>query len=519
MKKISFFLILVLLYFTVFAQEIDDNSQNNQSDSAQNTVLLNSETTDSETQDKPDEIKSAKSGFAEIPPAKRPKPIDSEKAEKAREKDETEKDEENFKNTIKYGIPSEISELVEKLIKNDDPRFTEELYDVFQEIKNVTIQLQILKYFTKQEDPCLEDFAVELINDPYDAKNDLVKASFEYISAVKTVQAIPAVLTLIEAENEDYFNDAISTIGEIGGPSEAVFLVEFLEREDLSDPQRQTLMRTCGKMHAVETWDKIVNILEDEDENTYVRMYAAEAIGLMQKEESVPVLIETFLATDPNLRQYVIKGLSHFPENDDAKNTIIQGIRDEHWRVRQESIKACQEMKNTKAVPFLIYRIENDSEKVIKEESIKTVAFLNTDEGNDFLISKLQDKKTGDATKKKIIECLLKEKHAGLNEILELAEQCVKDDKKKDLRYAIGKELAKYENPDFENICLLFLDSKDTTTIGLGLDIYKTNKFHSALEKMRSLYDEKKTNSSIKSRIQKMLNIEEKDDEKNKETK
>ena len=143
----------------------------------------------------------------------------------------------------------------------------------------------------------------------------------------------------------------------------------------------------------------------------------------------------------------------------------------------------------------------------------------SADEGNDFLISKLQDKKTGDATKKKIIECLLKEKHAGLNEILELAEQCVKDDKKKDLRYAIGKELAKYENPDFENICLLFLDSKDTTTIGLGLDIYKTNKFHSALEKMRSLYDEKKTNSSIKSRIQKMLNIEEKDDEKNKETK
>lgn len=519
MKKIFAVLILFLLLFPVFSQELNDDAQKNQSDSASNNVLENSEIQKEETQNELEKIGSAKSGFAEIPPAKRPKPIDSQKAEKAREKDESEKDEENFKNTIKYGIPSEISELIEKLIKNDDPRFTEELYDVFQETKNTTIQLQILKYFTKQEDPCLEDFAVELINDPYDAKNDLVKASFQYISSVKTVQAIPAILTLIEAENEDYFNDAISTIGEIGGPSEAVFLVEFLEREDLSNPQRQTLMRTCGKMHAVETWDKIVNILEDEDENTYVRMYAAEAIGLMQKEESVPVLIETFSATDPNLRQYVIKGLSHFPENNEAKKTIIQGIRDEHWRVRQEAIKSCKEMENVDAVPFLIYRIKNDSEKVIKEESIKTVAFLNTNEGNDFLLSQLQDKKVGDGTKKKIIESLLKEKHAGLNEILDLAEQCVKDDKKKDLRYAIGKELAKYENPDFENICLLYLDSKDTTTIGLGLDIYKTNKFHSAQEKMNSLYNEKKTNSSIKSRIQKMLNIEENDDEKNKETK
>lgn len=519
MKKIFAVLILFLLLFPIFSQELNDDAQKNQSDSASNNVLENSEIQKEETQNELEKIESAKSGFAEIPPAKRPKPIDSEKAEKAREKDESEKDEENFKNTIKYGIPSEISELIEKLIKNDDPRFTEELYDVFQETKNTTIQLQILKYFTKQEDPCLEDFAVELINDPYDAKNDLVKASFEYISSVKTVQAIPAILTLIETENEDYFNDAISTIGEIGGPSEAVFLVEFLDREDLSDSQRQTLMRTCGKMHAVETWDKIVNILEDEDENTYVRMYAAEAIGLMQKEESVPVLIETFSATDPNLRQYVIKGLSHFPENKEAKKTIIQGIRDEHWRVRQEAIKSCKEMENVDAVPFLIYRIKNDSEKIIKEESIKTVAFLNTNEGNDFLLSQLQDKKVGDGTKKKIIESLLKEKHAGLNEILDLAEQCVKDDKKKDLRYAIGKELAKYENPDFENICLLYLDSKDTTTIGLGLDIYKTNKFHSAQEKMHSLYNEKKTNSSIKSRIQKMLNIEENDDEKNKETK
>ena len=125
----------------------------------------------------------------------------------------------------------------------------------------------------------------------------------------------------------------------------------------------------------------------------------------------------------------------------------------------------------------------------------------------------------GEGKKKKIIECLLKENHAGQKEILALAEECIKDDKKKDLRYAIGKELAKYENPDFENICLLYLDSKDTTTIGLGLDIYKTNKFSSAQEKMRSLYSEKKTNSSIKSRTQKMLNIDDKDDEKAKETK
>ena len=241
-----------------------------------------------------EEIKASKGGISEIPAAKRPKPVDKEKAEKAAEKDESDKDFENKSNTIKYGVPSEISTLIDELIKNDDPRFTEEIYDVFLVSRNTIIKQKVLNYFKQLEDPCLEDYAVEVLNDPYDEKNDLVKACFQYVSAVKTKEAIPAVLALIESENDSYFNDAIAAIGEIGGPEEAMFLVEYLERDDLSDAQRQTLMRTCGKMHAIQTWDKVVEVAEDEDENLYVRMYAAEALGLMEKKESVPVLTALF---------------------------------------------------------------------------------------------------------------------------------------------------------------------------------------------------------------------------------
>ena len=481
MRKIIIFLLLLITLNFCFAQE-------------------------SETS-----VKASKGGISEIPAAKRPKPIDKEKAEKAAEKDETEKDYENKSNTIKYGVPSEISSLIDELIKNEDPRFTEEIYDVFQVSKNTVIKQKALSYFKQQEDPCLEDYAVEVLNDPYEEKSDLVKACFQYVSAVKTKESIPAVLALIESENENYFNDAIAAIGEIGGPSEAMFLVEYLERDDLSDAQRQTLMRTCGKMHAVQTWDKMVEIAEDEDENLYVRMYAAEALGLMEKKESIPVLTQLFSENDPNLRQYVIKGLSHFPDVVEAKETIIQGIRDEHWRVRQEAIKTVRENKMEDAVPFLIYRAKNDSEKVIKEESYTSLAVVNTEEGNDFMLAQLKDKKLGDSTKKKIIEVLLKEGHAGEKEILELAEECLKDDKRKDLRYAIGKELAKYENASYNDICLKYLESKDSTTQSLGLDIYKTNKFASAVPVMKSIYADKKANSGVKNRIKKMLSIE--DDE------
>ena len=487
MKKIIL-LLCIFLSFSLYAQETEADEP-----VAETTSSL---------------IKASKGGISEIPDSKRPKPIDKEKAEKAAEKDESEKDYENKSNTIKYGVPSEISTLIDELIKNDDPRFTEEIYDVFQITKNTTIKQKVLNYFKQLEDPCLEDYAVETLNDPYEEKNDLVKACFQYVAAVKTKEAIPAVLALIESENDSYFTDAISTIGEIGGPEEAMFLVEYLERDDLSDAQRQNLMRTCGKMHAVQTWEKVVEVAEDEDENLYVRMYAAEALGLMEKKESVPILVELFSENDPNLRQSVIKGLSHFPGVVEAEETIMQGVRDEHWRVRQESIKMTKEMKLTDSVPYLIYRAKNDSEKIIKDEAYSAVAALNTKEGNDFLVDQLKDKKTGDTTKKKIVEVLLKEGHAGQKEILELAEECLKDDRRKDLRHAIGKELAKYENKDYEDICLKYLESKDSTTQSLGLDIYKMNKFNSAEATMRAIYADKKANSGVKNRIKKMLNIE-----------
>lgn len=474
-------------------------------------------TADEEAQKKSEKrsgIEPAKGGIAKVPSPKRPKSIDRKKADEAAEKDESKDVEKDRRNTIKYGIPSEIGDLLDELIKNEDPRFTDEIYDLFQVSKNPLIKEKVLKYFTKLEDPCLEDYAVDLLNDPYEEKAELVKASFKYISAVKTKEACPAIIAIIESENENYFADAISAIGEIGGAPEAMFLVEYLERDDLSAAQRQALMRTCGKMHAVETWDKLVEILEDEDENIYVRMYAAESIGLMQKKESVPVLVEYFKSSDPNLRQYIIKGLVNFPKVAEAMETVIQGIRDEHWKVRQESIKAAKTLELDDAMDYLIYRAKNDSEKVIKDEAYVTIAALNTGKGNDFLTDILKDKKAGDASKKKAVEVLVKEGHAGKSEITELANTCLEDDRKTSLRYAIGKELCKNKDYCSSDICLKYLSSKDSTTVSIGIDMYKNFRYGSAESKMREIAADKKGNSANKNRIKKLLDIKDEEESK-----
>ncbi|MBQ7752345.1 MAG: HEAT repeat domain-containing protein [Treponema sp.] len=453
------------------------------------------------------EKKNSLAGVAEVPKPKRPKPIDQDKAKAAADKDENPDVVEKNQNTIKFGIPSEISNLIEDLIKNDDPRFTEEIYDLFQVSQNVVIQKKILEYFTKLEDPCLEDFAVTVLNDPYDTKPDVVKACFEYIQKVHTEPAIPAVFTILESENETYFNDTLATIGEIGGPDAAVSVAEYLERDDLSDAQRQTLMKTLGKLHAVETFDKIVAILENEDENSFVRMYAAEALGLMGKLEAIPVLTNAFKDANPNLRQYAIKGLSEFAQNEDAQAVVLQGIRDEHWKVRQESIKASEKILDRHAIPYLEYRAENDSERIIKEEAIYALSLYNDVNADNFLIDQLE-KKMADSTKIKIVATLLEADH-GEEQILALAEKALADVRMKNLAKGIGKELAKYSRSSFKDICLKYLDNKDADIVGLGLDMYKNYKFGGEVEeKIKALYDSRQTNSTNRNRAKRLLGIE-----------
>ena len=60
----------------------------------------------------------------------------------------------------------------------------------------------------------------------------------------------------------------------------------------------------------------------------------------------------------------------------------------------------------------------------------------------------------------------------------------------------------------------MYLASKDSTTQNLGLDMYKNKKFSSVEQRMRELASDKKTNSTVKARIRKMLNIEEEVEEK-----
>lgn len=405
----------------------------------------------------------------------RPKKHDSSKNYVDRSKDYEKK----CNDILKYGLEGQITELIDELTKNQDNRFVDGIYDLFQETKSVAVKEKILDYFTKLKDSCLASYAVEIINDPYDEKKSIVEKCFKYVSEADIKDANPGLVDLVDKEEDAYFTGALSALGETGGKEEALFLADYLDREDLNVSQRQSLMRVLGRIKAVETWQKISEIAKDENENTFVRMYAAEAIGAMEKPESEDILVELFESNDPNLRTYVIKGISYFNDKK-SSDLIIQALRDSQYKVRLEAVSAVGKNRIDKAVPFLIFRCKDkDEQKQVKEKCYSVIADLNTSDGNDYLISVLKDKKIGDATKAKVSAALLEYNHAGTKEVIELARSALKSDIQKNLRYALGKEFAKYDRSEFADICAEYIASDDVATQGTGLDIWAKGRYSS----------------------------------------
>lgn len=451
-------------------------------------------------------VKKAEAGTAEVPPAKRPLPPDSEKSAEAALKDESADTVKEYTETLMYGISPEIVSLLQKLIDNDDPRFSDKIYDLFQTTKSPEIKNKIIEYFTHFKDPCIEDYAVTVVNDPYDTKQDTVTLVCRYISEVKCREAIPALITLIESDNDTYFLGALEALGNTGGPSEALYLADYIDRDDLSTAQKQALARVLGKINAVETWDKLVEMAENKDENSFIRMYAAESIGEMKKEESVPILAGLFEESDPNLRQYVIKGLENYPGNTEAKAVIIQGIKDEHYKVRLESVNAVEKNGIKEAMPYLIYRARNDKETAVKNACYPVIAALDTAEGNTFLTELLTDKKVSDNVKSQAAEALMKDSNAGEKEVIDLAEETLKDDRRKQLRYALGKLFAKYGRASYAGVCGDYIASKDASTVSIGLDIWKKGRFSGMESAVKTVADDPKAGANQK-RAEKLLGI------------
>ena len=418
----------------------------------------------------------------------------SESSDKSSSDEKTESEIQKRQDTLMYGMESDIISLLSTLISEKDDMFSDKIFEIFNSTRNIAIKESIVKYFLEFKDNRLKDYCVEVLMDPYEEKSSFVTIILQYVSTLEIKEASPFVLQILQSDSEEFFDTALNAIGKIGGVEEAKYLVECMDDEDLPLARRQALMRALGQLKVVETYDELVEIAEDEDENTYVRTYALESASSMGNDSIIPVLLDLFNHTEPRLRVAVVQGLSNFIETSaDAEAVILDAFKDNHASVRMKASEIAKEKKLTKAMPYLIYRAKNDSDKKIVYECFNAIANINNSESVEFLNTVITNKKMNETTRAKAVDAVLQYKVTGCyDSVIKVAFETLKDDKQKNLRYAIGKGIAKYELPSFESVCLEYLNHKDVATQGTGLDIFAKNKYPSLMDTVKTISENDK---------------------------
>lgn len=396
-----------------------------------------------------------------------------------------------------YGTDAEITDLLDTLINDEDYAFSEDIASLFEKTRSDSVKAKIFDYYIKAKDPRLTDACKVYLANPYDEKKSILEKVFAYCSSLEITEVREEVVQLLEDENEDFLNASIKLLGKVGTEEDVPLLKSYLDKE-ISVPLKEAVVTAIGDIGVATNWETLLEIANDKDEATSMRMIAIEALGKLETDETVESLIKLYEETDSNVRYSVVKALATH-KSDAVTSLITEAIRDSYFRVRIEAMSIAKEQQLYDTVPSILYRAKNDSEAVVKNKAYEVLAAIGDRTAIDYLLGIVKGTKQGESVRGKVASYLLMyDFDIALDTIIETAEKCLKDDRYKNLRYALGKEFAKYNNANLESICQKYLEHKDVATKGTGLDIFRRNAFANLTPMVQAMAENSKEGANQK---------------------
>ena len=413
---------------------------------------------------------------------------------------------------LRFGLEDEILVLIAQLQKEKERGYDGQLTELFSKTKSSAVREGILAFYSESKNDSLKPYALEVLAEPFDYKTGTVLAVMQYVGALRCIEASPLIRNILSGEGTDLRDRSIVTLGKIGNPEDADFLVEYLEGDIAGDEKqrlivRQNIMTALGEMKAVASWDRFVVIVRDDGENAMIRASAATAIGKMENPEAVPVLSELFEENDPVLRTAAINGLSNF-DTPESVSVILESFKDSYYKVRIEAIAAAEKLKIDSAVSYLLYRARTDPVETVKFRAIEALASFDGAEGNAWLATLVNDEKASEKVRIKAASVLMANNFGFIfPDVEKIMLATLKDDKKKSFRYELGKIVATIADDRSASVATAYLGHKDALTKSIGLDMFEKNRYAEARGMVEGMAADEKL-GALQRRAKKILDEE-----------
>jgi HEAT repeat protein len=332
-----------------------------------------------------------------------PPPAAAAAAEAPKAEDEAAKLEAKRRDTIRYGIDSEIGDLLDKLSSEKEGRYNDELLALLKSSRSSKLRTSILDFLAGLEWKGAEDLALGLVEDRDNAEPDLVVSSLSYLAAIRSKKALALSDKIIKEDNKKLLPSLVRLMGRAGGENEEKLLLEWFDGDTATPALKEEAIKALGEIGSSKAAARLATLASDPEGGKAARMFACAALAKIKDEAAVPSLVKAANDADPNVRSYAIEALGAFAQlktksGDAAQGALVEALRDSYAKARISACKAAAAGKVSAAVPFLRYKAQSDPEKAVKSEACRSLALLGVDiKGDDgpfaFLRGRLTDKK------------------------------------------------------------------------------------------------------------------------------
>jgi HEAT repeat protein len=397
---------------------------------------------------------------------------------------------ERTRQTILYGIDSQVLEIIQSVSKSQDQGFTKELAQVLSEQRSADVRTAVLNLFKDQKVEAGEGQAREIVKGWQDGKPALVAAAVKYLAAMESSGLAASLPPLVDASDNGVALAAIQALGAVGDTSSAELLCAKLKSLDYPDARKTDIILALGALKNPAAVEQLLEIAKNTDEEKVRRMYAADSLGKIGDSRALPVLRDMFAENDALIRQYAASALSRFGL-DEVFPSLIQGLRDENAKVREQSAKTLARGLSASqadaALPILAFKAEYDPSSGVRIASIQALGAIGGNGAFDLLL-KLFGGSAYPLESREAALGILAAKDLGrsmetIRKVID-AEWTAFDSR---TLTSVAKVLSTVKAPELREAFVRFLDSKEPTVRSYGVRGIALNGFSDLKDRLKKM--------------------------------
>ena len=410
---------------------------------------------------------------------------------------------------IKYGTETEIANLIQTLRTEKTDSFDNELIALAQVSKNTKVLTGIFGFFGEREKGGLQERAVKVISQREDESTETVLSAMDYLGKMKSAEAVPVLMELLETEEKKFLNAGFRAIGSASSGDKkladqtAEFLVDFYNDRDPGNDNRSVVITAIGATGSSAGVEFLTEIATNPDERVPLRMAALGALSQIGDPKGLDAIVSCISAKDPNLRSSAVAALGPF-SGSAAENAIFDAFRDSYYRTRIAAAQASRDRKLAAAVPFLKFRAERDEVPGVKDESIRALGAIANDEAITVLEGLFTERKNTDRVR--ILAADMLGKNSGGKYFSKIVVEL--DEAKKRNQTSlyngflkiVGETAMESDKSEIETVARRFLSTGGIMEKLYGLDMANNNKLTGLKEEIIALTKDKNESLSRKAK-------------------